>query len=161
MPVPDIHELEARMRPEAFSRAGFLGPTESLEQILEADRAKVERLHLTFEQIAEKLDSVLRAAEACPRRSFTSERELRVDVDIFPGFQICPWATDPHHAQCSAGGGVRHASVSWRIRNLKTGQEMRGPGLIVHLMRDHHFCEGHGSPFRVDPSDLARLLNLI
>lgn len=34
------------------------------------------------------------------------------------------------------------------------------PGLIIHLIREHHFFEGFGSPYRVDPTELARLLEL-
>ena len=79
---------------------------------------------------------------------------------MFTGFQICPWAANPHSGQCTAGGGVRHASVDWQLRNLATRERLSGPGLIVHLIRAHGFFEGLESAGRVDPRSLARVLEL-
>jgi hypothetical protein len=31
---------------------------------------------------------------------------------------------------------------------------MEGPGLIIHLIREHGFFEGLNSPYRVDPIDV-------
>jgi hypothetical protein len=53
-----------------------------------------------------------------------------------------------------------YSSLDWQLENLGTGQRLEGPGLIVHLMHDHHFCEGPQSPYRVDPVALAGLLGL-
>jgi hypothetical protein len=41
------------------------------------------------------------------------------------------------------------------VTNRKTRAEIRGPGLVVHLIRDHHFFEGLLSPSRVDPAQLG------
>jgi hypothetical protein len=156
----EIAELESRMRPGAFSRAGFLGPQESLLQVLEADRQQVARMGLTFEQLAEPLEALIAAGVSSPSRKTNVGKVYRVEVEVLTGFQICPWAADPHHAQCTAGKGVQNASVNWRIINRQTGQELRGPGLAGHLLRDHHFCQGRGSPLRVDPLVLAEFLGL-
>jgi hypothetical protein len=56
---------------------------------------------------------------------------------------------------------VRHASIDWRLTNLETGEELTGPGLVVHLIRDHEFFEGRMSPNRVDPLKLARVLGKV
>ena len=157
--VPSTEELEARMRPGGFSRVGFLGPDERLGGVLAADEQLLETMGIGFEDSVAPLDRLLTAAERSPHRRVTVDG-YTVLVDIKPGFQICPWAEDPHHGQCTAGQGVRHASVEWQVKNLKTGRELRGPGLIVHLVRDHHFFQGHGSPLRVDPTELAELFEL-
>jgi hypothetical protein len=158
--VPELAELEARMRPGAFSRVGFLGPDESLTTVLENDRVEMERLGLTFAELAEALERLIDAAESSPRRKAKVDGNFTVEVEILTGFQICPWAPDPHHSQCTAGQGVRHASANWRIVNLETGQRLQGPGLIVHLMREHEFLLGCQSPLRVSPQKLAALLGL-
>ena len=106
MARPDIPELESRMRPGAFSLAGFLGQHESLRQVLEADRLQVERLGLTFDQLAKALESLIGAAESAPNRQARVNSKYRVEVEVLTGFQICPWASDPHHSQCDAGEGV-------------------------------------------------------
>jgi hypothetical protein len=158
-PIP-IDELERRMRPGAFSQRGFLGPAERLEDVLEADARTLLELGLSAGGLADALERLIHAAEASRRRSARVDDRFEVEVEIFTGFQICPWAPSPHSGQCTAGGGVRHASVEWRLRNLDTGERLAGPGLIVHLMRAHSFFEGFESTSRVDPRALARVLGL-
>jgi hypothetical protein len=153
-------EIEARMRPGAFSKSGFLGPDERLADVIAADAHTLRRLHLDYVQIAAGIEALLAAAEASPARR-ASVGQLECRVQVYQGFQICPWARDPRRGQCSAGQGVRHGSIDWRIRNRATGEEMQGSGLIVHLIRDHHFFEGKMSPNRVHPERLAHILGLL
>lgn len=160
-PNVSVAELESRMRPGAFSTSGFLGADERLEEVIARDAATVRELGLTHEGIAAALDAVIDAAEEARGKSVNVPPGLKAQIELFTGFQICPWAPDPHHAQCQAGGGVRHGSVDWVIRNVRTRKSMRGPGLIAHLIRAHRFFEGRGSPNRVDPRELAQLLGLV
>ena len=148
------------MRPGAFSQRGFLGEHESLEYVLAADARALEELGLTAEELADPLDRLIDAAEAARRRPVRVDGRFAIGIEVFTGFQICPWAPDPNSGQCVAGGGVRHASVEWQLRNLRTGERLGGPGLIVHLIRAHGFFEGIESPSRVDPGALARILEL-
>ena len=155
-----IEEIEARMRPGAFSRSGFLGLNERLADVISADAKVLSELGLSCAVLASKLDELVSAAEASPARQ-ARIGALECQVQVHQGFQICPWAPDPHRAQCDAGLGVRHASVDWRIANVETAEEMKGPGLVIHLIRDHEFFEGPMSPNRVDPLQLGRLLGEI
>jgi hypothetical protein len=148
------------MRPGAFSQRGFLGEHERLADVLEADAATLAELSLSGEDLAAPLDRLLDAAEAARGRPARVDDRFDVDIEVFTGFQICPWAPDPNRGQCPAGGGVRHASVEWRLHNRETGDRLSGPGLIVHLIRAHGFFEGFESPGRVDPRLLAKLLEL-
>ena len=152
-------EIEARMRPGVFSRSGFLGPKERLGEVIAADSAALQNLNLTCAELASKLDALIAAAEISPTHQ-ASMGMLQCRIQVHQGFQLCPWTPDPRQGQCSVGLGVRHASVDWWIANARIGEEMKGPGLVVHLIRDHHFFEGPTSPNRVEPSKLARVLNL-
>jgi hypothetical protein len=148
------------MRPGEFSQGGFLGEHERLEDVLAQDARTLEESNLSPDELADTLDRLLDAAEADRRRSARVDGAFDVSVEVFTGFQICPWAANPHSGQCTAGGGVRHASVDWRVRNRRTGDQLTGPGLIVHLVRVHRFFEGFESPYRVDPLALGRVLGL-
>jgi hypothetical protein len=156
---PSEEEVEARMRPGAFSHEGFLGPEEKLKDVLETDAKTLQRLKLTYAEIASRLDTLISAAEESPTHK-ALVANLECQVQIHQGFQICPWAIDPHRAQCDKGLGVSHASVNWVVRDVRANHLMRGPGLAVHLIRDHHFFEGKKSPYRTDPRELAELLGL-
>ncbi len=147
------------MRPGAVSRAGFLEPHESLRAVMAADEAAMQQIGVTFEALAVELQVLIAAANASPSRETTVSDAYRVRLRQFLGPQICPWSSDLRYPQCVGRGSI-YASVDWMIENLRTGHAMTGPGLIVHLMHDHHFCEGPGSPYRVDPVKLAQLLSL-
>lgn len=153
-------ELEARMRPGVLSQAGFLGEHERLEEVLARDAHTLVELGVTYEELAEKLDGLLRIAVKGQQRIYHIG-DYAVTIKRYRGFQMCPWSLDIHHSQCMAGGGVSHASIDWEIRDRRTEIAMDGPGLIVHLIRDHHFFEGVESPYRVDPRELAWLLELV
>jgi hypothetical protein len=158
---PDTKELESRMRPGKLSQGGFLGINEKLNVVLSRDKEIVSALGLTYQELADQLERLIQAGVAARGRPTRVEKRFEVQVTMYNGFQLCPWTSNLHGGQCTAGGGVRYASLDWNIRNLKTQQQMRGPGMIVHLIRDHHFFEGPASPYRVDPRDLARLLQIV
>jgi hypothetical protein len=148
------------MRPGAFSQSGFLGEDERLEDVLATDARTLEDLGLSAEEVAAPLDQLLYAAEAARSRFARVDGQFEISIELFTGFQICPWAPNPHSGQCTAGGGVRHASVKWHLRNRRSGERLSGPGMIVHLIRAHGFFEGFQSPNRVDPRTLVRILEL-
>jgi hypothetical protein len=156
----DAGEIEARMRPGRLSRLGFLGPDEHLADVLARDEATMRDLGLSHIQLAGILADLLGRAEGSPRRRITVDQRFDVSVTIYKGFQLCPWAASPHRGQCDAAGGPRFASLDWTIRNLRTGQQEHGPGLLEHLVGAHHFFEGEQSPYRVPPASLAALLEL-
>jgi hypothetical protein len=62
---------------------------------------------------------------------------------------------------CRPGQTYRYAELDFLVINRETGDYLAGPGLIVHLIREHHFFEGLGSPYRVDPVAAARVLGLL
>jgi hypothetical protein len=47
-----------------------------------------------------------------------------------------------------------------RVVNKKTGEEIRWTALNIHMIKEHGFYEGKGSPFRIEPLDLIRVLEL-
>jgi hypothetical protein len=155
---PLLDEVEARMAPGEFSREGFLGPGERLEVVLREDAELVVRLGLSHAELAGPLDELLTAAKASRLRR-ARRGIVMVSVEVFRGFQLCPWSPQPPK-QCRAGSGVTHASLDWHLRSLRTGAAANGPGLAVHLIRDHGFYGGHSSPRRVDPLALARALDI-
>jgi hypothetical protein len=154
-----VGELEMRMRPGSLSQGGFLGKNEKLQEVMNRDDKTLKELGLTHEEMAARLDALLQAAISSPRRSAVVGN-FSSNIKLFTGFQMCPWSPDIHHSQCTAGGGVDYGSIDWHIKNLRTAEELRGPGLAVHLIRDHHFFEGISSPYRVDPHILASLLEI-
>ena len=53
-----MDELEKRMRPGAYSGVGFLGSTESLEEVLRQDKLTLQQLRLSCKQISAELKKI-------------------------------------------------------------------------------------------------------
>jgi tetratricopeptide (TPR) repeat protein len=235
-PVPAW--IEERMQPNRWSQAGFLGPDESLQAVIDADRATLEHLGISHEQIAAKLDELLSAAAVAYQPEFelathafhaemvaadehlvegvakptlrhdltTALENLRLGLlpdetagarvgpfqvllQLYLGYQYCPftvlnrpWSNDVPvipivdqsvdersvilslqmglELPCRPGQTYRYAELDFLVINRETDDYLAGPGLIVHLIREHHFFEGPGSPYRVDPVAAARVLGL-
>jgi len=155
-----IEELENRMRPGQFSEKGFLGPSERLMDVLETDEKRLKELGVTYEELADALQRIIEEGDRKRGQNVKVNDKFVVKIEAYTGFQMCPFSPDPHHFQCMAAGGVRFGSLDWMILNIASGQVMHGPGIIVQPIRAHHFFEGFQSPYRVDPSELARLLEL-
>lgn len=152
----DLDLIEARMRPGRLSRSGFLGPHESLRDVMAADAAAMWDIGLSFEAVGNRLELLLDAGLDSPDRTAIVEGNYEVRLEQFLGYQMCPWA---RRGQCE-GRRLVYASIDWTIVDLHNQETMSGPGMIVHLMVDHRFCEGRESPRRVDPVRLARFLGL-
>lgn len=147
------------MRPGNFSQAGFLGPRESLREVLEDDSRELRELGVSADTLAEQLGTLLEAAlESTP--TSTSAGSYKVHIQRYKGPQICPFAPQPHENPCPGKGDRRFASIDWTIRNPRSGMQLSGPGLIVHLIAAHNFFEGPQSPYRVPPRKLAELLEI-
>jgi hypothetical protein len=179
-----VPELEERMRPGAMSHGGFLGPTESLEAVLAKDRHTLEEAQVTYDQVADALERVLQSALDQRQQSSTQEIEnrhvelpdlcrswpvprfsldhlpdpekgywvdgtLQVFFTFYRGFQLCPWCGD------STWG-----YFDFLILSRRSGEYITGPGMIVHLIREHQFFEGSESPYRVEPLKAIRVLEL-
>lgn len=154
-------ELQERMRPGSWSEAGFLGPNEDLLQVIADDSKTLARLKVSYEEIAGAIERLIQVGI----RNRGSPWPIRVDhfeviIEQSRGMQPCPWSEHPILKRCTIGKGPKYSSMKFTILNLRTGEGLSGPGLIVHLIRDHHFFQGKESPFRVDPEKAIEVLEI-
>jgi len=61
---------------------------------------------------------------------------------------------------CPFGHPGIFAKVNTTVRNLKLDREITYTLLHIHLIGEHGFYEGKGSPFRLEPSDLIEILEI-
>lgn len=76
---------------------------------------------------------------------------LQVFIEQYRGLQDCPWGC----------GHDSRSSLNFLVLNRQTARCLTGPGLAIHLIRAHHFFEGLGSPFRVDPVAAIEVFELV
>ena len=171
------------MRPGQWSRFGFLGPKESLEEVIAHDKHTLEKFGLENYQIANVIEDILNSAknqesilsldmriaryaefpvlgspDGVP--SFSSENlpslEKGYCVDQFQVFTIL-WLG---FQDCPWGCKDAKGNFDFLILNRNTGQSFTGPALIIHMIRSHEFFEGLESPFRLDPEKAIRVLEI-
>ncbi|MDI1476832.1 hypothetical protein [Polyangium sp. y55x31] len=148
--------IEDRMRPGVLSMAGFLGLRERLDDVLKEDASTLASLGVTTAEVADRLRPLV--GEAISRYwknpadgAFHVIGMFRVAIHQWRGTQECPWDCDVDS---------KWSSIDFVIENRRTGDKLRGPGLIVHLIAEHGFFEGKGTRYRVDPRQAVEVLGL-
>ncbi len=151
-----IADLERRMRPGSKaangSLSGFLGEDEKLLDILVADNEFIRTRGLEHRQLAIPLMQISnRAAELGILRPVEFEHagtKWRVVVRASRGYQYSPFDDDTK------------TNADFEVTNLGNGQTLKFSGLVPLMIERYGFYEGKGTPYRVEPSDVIKLLGL-
>ena len=144
---PHLDQVENEMR--RIGMGTFLGSdNRKLTEILDADHELVCSLGLTHEQIASRLEEITHTAKKKLGDRIILEDRYEVRAEEHRGMIPCPWE--------HPGGLFAKSFVELRDRN--TGETIIWSDLAIHLIREHGFYQGKGSPFRLEPEVLKRVL---
>ena len=147
---PALQEIKKNMKPGVISLHGFLGRDKrGLEEIIDHDAGELERLGISTDQIADKLEEFKEKAMKGLGSFITLEEGIIARADSIRGKLPCPF----NHA-----GIYSKTVVTLRVDKLET--EFLYTDLGIHMIREHGFLEGRGSLFRLEPKDLAELLKI-
>jgi len=130
-----------------YSKGGFLGRGEGLLEVVHGDEETVRNLGVTHDEIADRIEYFIKSYRFGEKDIIDDKYE--VNADGYMGMQECPWE-DP----------ADYGAMDYSVKNLRLNETLSFPGLIVHLIRAHHFYEGRKSPYRVDPVHAVRVLDL-
>ena len=145
-----MKKIQEQLQPGVITRDGFLGKDRrNLVDILEDDDAKVKRMKLTHRQIAYRMLELRNAGMRGLGDFISVEPHYEIRVDSVRGKLPCPFG-DP--------GILPKTNIT--VRNLKKDREIIFTDLHIHLIGSHGFYEGKGSPFRLEPADLADILEI-
>ncbi len=124
------------------------GDTRPLSEIIESDLAELSAAGLTQRQLAEAMRALTEKGLA--RQGIeTRAGDHTVLVEEYMGRIGCPFK----HA-------VREAKRNTTVTDGK-GKTLRWSDLSIHLIEAHGFFQGLGSPYRLEPLELAAFLGLI
>jgi len=147
---PNLDRVERNMRPMCLCQWGFLGyDRRKLIEILTDDQGTVNSLGMSHEIIAERLRAI--TAEARHEWGDPVVVDEKFDVEVYEvrGEIPCPWGHP---------GLYRKSHV--KLEKIETGENLIWSDLGIHLIEEHGFYQGRGSPYRLDPADLKRILEL-
>ena len=137
-----------RMAPGALCAEGFLGSDHrELPEIIAADAAAVEAAGLTNERIAAELKKLFDAAVA------ELGRRLEVSANL-----TAVWHEGMGRIPCPFGTCGTFPKGEVELTSASIGEKAVLTALSVHLIAEHGFCGGRGSPYRIEPAALVRLL---
>ena len=126
----------------------FLGSDKRrLTEILDDDHELVHSIDLTHEEIASRLEEITRAAKMKLGDRVTLGNRYQVHAEEHRGMIPCPWG--------HLGGLFRKSYV--QLIDLRTDKILIWSDLSIHLIREHGFYQGRGSPFRLEPKVLKQV----
>jgi hypothetical protein len=155
-----IAQIEASMRPGEASLSGFLAPGERLADVIARDERTCAERRIAPEQIADRLESLIgRAVSGCDGADALDKGLVadgfRIGGVQYRGYQRCPFVDDGGRP-CE---GSSFSSGDYRIEDVASGRTLRLGGLLIHLVRDHHFFEG-SVEYRLAPAEAIDVLAL-
>jgi len=108
----------------------------------------MDRLGVSSEELGKMLDRLWR--EGCSRFGcpLDATEGVRVQVDEAKGSLACPFG---HKG--TFGKGFMQVTLDDKTLCFSP--------LSIHMIKEHGFFGGIGSPYRVEPADAARLLRLL
>ena len=145
-----MREIQDKMQPGIITRDGFLGTdSRNLIDILVEDDAEVKRLNLTHGQIAGKMQEFREAGKRGLGDFIGVAPHFEVRVDTVRGKLPCPFGHP---------GLIQKTNI--QVRNLKKNREITFTDMHIHMIDEHGFYEGKGSPFRLEVHDLIEILEI-
>ena len=146
--TPQEAEIRQRMQPGVLTRDGYLGHDDRhIHDIVAADEAELERLGITAEQLATRMEHLMNTAFDSIEDVVLVDGNWEVEYESFRGFIVCAFMHP---------GRYRKGVI--RVKNRTNGKQVEFTPLSVHLVREHHFFEGRGSRHRLEPAHLAETI---
>jgi hypothetical protein len=141
---PQQQKLDTMLRSSKIVAGGFMGiDTRNVEEIIEADKAELDRLGYNHKQIANKLQQITDRAVEALGNPVKIDENLTASVDEAKGPVICPW---PHPG--------RFAKRVTTVTKTNNNKQIKYSDLCIHLIGEHGFFQGKGSFFRLEPRDV-------
>jgi len=146
----ELQKAQGQMAPGVITRDGFLGTdSRPLVDILVADDAEVKRLGLTHELIARRMSELRDAGARGLGEYIEVEGGFEVRVESVRGKLPCPF-----------GDVGLFPKTSISVRSSGHERELVYSDLLIHLIHAHGFYEGKGNPFRLEPREIAEVLDV-
>jgi hypothetical protein len=144
---PKYEKAMANMQIGVISAQGFLGDEEiNLVDIITRDENEFNKLGLKFDDVAKKMRYLLKKGQEGLGETITVDNRWIVQVYEAKGNMPCPF--EDYMAQ----------KCVITLNDKNTNNKLTYTDLSIHLLEKHHFLEGKGSTFRLEPKILKEIL---
>lgn len=144
--TPKYIKAQENMKPGKITADGFLGDDDrNIVDIITADEEEFQYLGLDFVEVAKLMRKLMKEGLKGLGETIKYEKwEIRIDEAR--GFLPCPFQD-----------GIFRKRVAL-VKNLNNGKELMFSELSIHLLAAHHFLQGKGSKFRLEPAMIKAVL---
>jgi len=144
--TPQEKILLDNFKPGKISKDGFLGTdNRHVHDIIREDLLTLSRSGITPEIIAERLQYFIDKG--------TEGLESRIEID---GYHVIVfWIRG--QIPCPFGDPGVHRKLVATIFDASSEMQIKYSQLSVHMIKEHGFFGGKGSPYRLEPSELIAL----
>ena len=140
---PQMRRAQENMGPGVIAAAGFLGDDRRpLADIIAADEEAMRLMELTFEEVAERMRHFLVEGQRGLGEPIGVDEQWLVRADESRGVLPCPFED-----------GIRR-KINITVTHVDSDVSVLYSELSIHLFEAHHFLQGKGSPFRLEPRAL-------
>ncbi|MCS7174790.1 hypothetical protein [Pseudothermotoga sp.] len=143
--TPQQIKAQENMKPGKITADGFLGDDDrNIVDIIQEDETNFARLGIDFNEVAELMRKLMKEGLKGLGEPIVYEKwEIRVDEAR--GFLPCPYQD-----------GIFRKRVA-TVRNLRNDEQIIFSDLSIHLLEKHHFLQGKGSKFRIEPEKIKKV----
>ncbi len=146
--TPHEDKVTSKMQPGIITLNGFLGTdTRHYHTIVAEDEKTLASLDKTPEELAERLEYFTKSSFDSFMGPILIDDIYEVETEVTRGKLPCPFS----HA------GIYRKTVTTLV-NKTNNLSVRWTSLNIHLIKEHHFFEGLGSTFRLDPDFLIKAI---
>ncbi|MEJ5256750.1 MAG: hypothetical protein WHS64_00715 [Fervidobacterium sp.] len=144
--TPKYIRAQENMKPGKITADGFLGDDDrNIVDIIAADEEEFQFLGLDFVEVAKLMRKLMKEGLKGLGEPISFEKwEIRVDEAR--GFLACPFQD-----------GIFRKRVAV-VRNMNNNTEIMYSDLSIHLLAAHHFLQGKGAKFRLEPAIIKAVL---
>lgn len=150
---PKFTKAQANMQPGVITSDGFLGDdSRNLVDIIEADEERFTSLGLDFEEVVRKLRYLLEQGRKGLGEPVSVDREWIVQTTEARGHLPSPFEDGIFRKV--------NADIELAPQGNGSGERLLVSDLSIHMIEKNHFLQGKGSPFRLEPEQLKKVLLL-
>lgn len=150
---PQYRKAQDNMQPGVITADGFLGDdTRNIVDIIEADEEKFSQLDLEFETVITRLRYLIEQGRKGLGEPVSVDGRWIVTTNEARGHMVSPFEDGVFR---KINARIEHAPGG-----KADGNELLVTELSLHLMEKHHFLQGRGASFRLDPENIKTVLEM-
>ncbi|MDC7233353.1 MAG: hypothetical protein PQJ58_08970 [Spirochaetales bacterium] len=147
--TPNMRKAQENMAPGVITADGFLGDDKRpLQDMIVESEELLRHEGIDIDTVVQTLKDLMEEGRNGLGEPITVDGKWIVQTTEARGHLPCPFED-----------GI-YRKITTVVRNIEKEESIMYSTISLHLLQKHHFLEGKGSPFRLEPVQLKKVLEL-